>query len=101
VIFGPAPFGLCTSVEGSASFPGPSSNRSENSWERFAAAGARSGGSSYGFKRALTGRQDHDHLLAFHPGLIFDLGHRFEVSLDLLKQLHPQFGVRQFAAAEA
>ena len=51
-------------------------------------------------KKSSPGGEDHDHLLAFHAGLVLDLGHGLEVGLDLLEELHAQLGVGQFAAAE-
>src|SRR5579872_95156 len=52
-------------------------------------------------RAALARGQDHDHLAAFHARLVFDLGHRIEVGPDLLQQLHAEFGMAHFAAAEA
>src|SRR5487761_1930281 len=47
------------------------------------------------------GRQHHDHLAAFRTRRRFDLGSRFHHVADLEQQLHAEFLVRHFTAAEA
>jgi hypothetical protein len=51
--------------------------------------------------RALTGRENHHHLTAFHLRILFQLGEDFGVFLHAGQEVHAQMLVGHFASAEA
>ena len=50
---------------------------------------------------ALFGREHHQHLAAFHAGILLNLGNVRHIFLHPLQQLHAQLAMRQFTTTKA